>query len=324
MTGVAGNQWVMKLGKQSGKGTPQTTPTLALNYTEGFGPSPRRDIINLAETDSSRQQGDPVVVGMGVEGPAGHYLRPSEAHKLFDYLLGSTVTTGGGADKTHTASSTAAGTAGYATIYKALGSNLCDRYVDCQPVSIQIQGGAGQVLTYSIQWVGLSYTLNETMPGSPSALTEAPLVYPQVTVTKAGSATAIVDSFELNINQGRTMILGDTGYSAADIAPGQYAVSGSLSLLFENDDDYNIFLGGSAGATTPATTIASETLVILAQETAVRSVAFDMDGISVTSYAPPGNTDGAPLRVNAEFSSRRQATLAGVLETIVKNQITTV
>lgn len=323
MTGVAGNSWTEKIGKQSAKGTPQTTPTHAFNFTGGGGPMPRTDTITLAETDANRQQGSIVKVGFGVEGAAEHYLRLSQFHMLADALLGSTVTTGA-TNFTHTSSSTAAGTTGYFTIYKALGTALCDRYVDCQLAQLQVAGGAGQALTAQATWMGLSFTLNETMPGSPAAPTDTPMVYPLVTVTKGGSATAQVSAFSITISQGRTIVQGDTGFSAADIAPGLIAVTGELTILFENDDDYNNFYGGAAAATTPTTTVVSEALNITALETANRSVAFDMDGVTLTSYAPPLNTDGSPIEVTATFVALRQATLAGLLEIVVKNQSATV
>jgi len=324
MPAVAGNAWALAVGKQAAKGTAQTTPGAKLKYTGGFGPAPNRSIINLAETDASRQIGDPVVVGYRVQGSSEHYLRSVEFHKIADLLLGTTVSTGAG-PYVHTASSPSSGTAGYATLYRALNSTaLVEQMIDCQIVSMQIRGGTEQVLTYACEWLGLSFVEGATDPVL-SVSNAAPLVYPHVTVTKAGSATAIVDSFELNINQNRSLILGDTGLAASQIVAGQYVVSGSLSLLFESDADYRTFHTGTAGGTTPTTTIASETLVLLAEANATTdSVTFDMDAISASTYEMTPNTDGAPLRATMEFSSRRGATLANVLEVITKNSVATV
>lgn len=316
----AGNAWTLAFGKQVAKGTPQTSPTMRLRYTGGFGPVSNRNMITLAETDASRQEGDPVVVGLRVEGTSEHYVRPNEYHRLADALLGSTATTGT-TDFTHTSSSTATGSAPYATLYKALATSvLVDRYSDCQISSHTIRGGAEQALTCTNEWLGLTALFGETDPGTPAVTSDRPLVYPDVTVTIGGSATAIVDSFEATANQNRTLVIGDTGLSAGDAVAGLFAVSGSLSVLFENDDDYREFHTGTSAGTTPGTVIASKTLNIVAAESATRSVAWDMDNVIITAYPVEGNTDGAPLRVAMTFRSKRGATLANVLEIITKNQ----
>ena len=132
MPAVAGNAWTLAVGKQAAKGTPQTTPTAKLKYTGGFGPAPDRTVINLAETDASRQIGDPVVVGYRVQGSSEHYLRSVEFHKIADLLLGTTVSTGAG-PYTHTASSPSSGTAGYATLYWAVNSTaIVTQMIDSQ------------------------------------------------------------------------------------------------------------------------------------------------------------------------------------------------
>lgn len=320
MAGQPGNAWTLAFGKQTAKGTPNTTPSMKLRYTGGFGPSPVRNFITLAETDAIRQQGDPVVVGTRVEGSSEHYIRPAEFHRIADAHLGSTATTGAGPNYTHTSSSTAAGSTPYVTLYKALASNvLVDRYQDCQINSLTCRGGAEQALTASLDWLGLVALLGQTDPaGTP--VSQNPLVYPHVTVTLGGSATGIVDSFEVTSNQGKTLIIGDTGLTAADTAAGLYAVSGSLSILFENQDDYREFHTGTAAGTSPGTTIAGKTLNITAAIDANTSVAWDMDDIVIESYPVEGNTDGSPLRVAMGFRSRRGAALANVLEIITKNQ----
>jgi hypothetical protein len=316
----AGNAWTLALGKQSAKGTPQTTPTARLRYTGGFGPVLNRNMITLAETDASRQEGDPIVVGLRVEGTSEHYIRPDEYHRFADLLLGSTATTGA-TNYTHTSSSTVSGSAPYATLYKNLGSGaLVDRYSDCQISSHTARGGAEQVLTCTNEWLGLVALMNQTDPGTPTVTSDRPLVYPDVTVTIAGVTTAIVSSFEVTVNQNRSQIIGDTGLSAGDNVAGLFGVSGSLEVLFENDDDYAEFHTGTTSGTTPGTVIASKSLNILAQENVNRSVAWDMDNIIITAYPLEGNTDGAPLRVAIAFRSKRGATLANNLEIITKNQ----
>ncbi len=317
----AGNAWTLQMGKQSAKGTPQTTPVARLRYTGGFGPTGLRNMITLAETDASRQEGAPVVVGLRVEGTSEHYVRPDEFHRLADAVMGQTTTTGA-TNYTHTAASTVTGSAPYYTLYKALaGTVLADRYTDAQISSLTIRGSAEQALSCTCEWLGLGFLANQTDPTPGATVTaDRPLVYPDVTVTIGGVATSIVDSFEVSVNQNRTLIIGDTGLSAGDNVAGLFSVSGSFSVLFENDDDYAEFLTGSTSGTTPATTIASKTLNIIAAENVNRSVAFDMDNIVITAYPVEGNTDGSPIRVPVTFRSKPGATLANNLEIITKNQ----
>jgi hypothetical protein len=315
-----GNALTLAVGKQSAKGTPQTTPTYKLRYTGGFGPDPAQTRITLAETDATRQQGDPIIVGHSVTGSSEHYVRPDEFGLLAYLSLGTLVTTGGGADKTHTISAATSGAVPYATLYKAQNvTAFVDRYVDCQINSVTVTGGAEQPLSMTTEWLGLSYTTGSTDPVLAS-VTTSPMVYPEVTVTKAAVATAVVQSFSLTWTNNRTLITGDTGTSAAEVAPGMFAVTGSLAIMFETDAERRLYLTGSGAGTTPATAVAAEALNILVQRTAVLSIAFDLDNVIPTAVTVPANTDGSPIIMGYEFQSKRDATLANVLEVIVKNQ----
>ncbi len=322
MAGIAGNAWTLQFGKQSAKGTPQTTPTMRMRYTGGIGsPSPNRNMIRAAETDASRQQGDPVVVGVRVEGTTEHYLRSDEFHRIADALLGSTATTGA-TNYTHTSSSTLTGTAPWVTLFKALGTTiLVDRYSDCQISQLVVRGSAEGFISYSVDWLGLQALLGQTDPTPGATVTaDRPLVYPDVTVTIGGITTDIVSDWELTITQNRSLIIGDTGLFAGDSTAGLFDVSGSFTVLMESDAYYREFHTGTTSGTTLGTTIASKTANILVQENVNRSVAFDMDNVNFTAVPVEGNTDGAPIRVAMAFASKRGATLANNLEIITKNQ----
>jgi hypothetical protein len=321
MPATPGNALTLAVGKQTAKGTPQVTPTYKLRYTGGFGPDPAQSRITLAETDATRQQGDPIIVGHSVAGSSEHYVRPDEFGLLAFLSLGTLVTTGAGADKTHTISATTSGAVPYATLFKAQNvTAYVDRYVDCQLNSVTVSGGAEQPLAVSMEWLGLSYTTGATDPVLAS-ITQSPMVYPEVTVTKAATAAAVVQSFSLTWTNNRTLVTGDTGTSAAEVAPGMFAVTGSLAILFENDQERRLFYTGSTAGTNPATAVAAESLNILAQRTATLSITFDLDNVIPTGVTVPANTDGSPIIMGYEFQSKRDATLANVLEVIVKNQV---
>lgn len=318
MPAVAGNAWTMAIGKQTAKGTPQTTPTYKLKAVSG-DVTPRRDILTLAETDASRQSGAQVVVGTGVEGTTEHYLRPDDFGLIAYLAMGANADTGTGPNYTHTA--TAASSSPYATLFKAINvTTLVDRYSDMRIGSLTVRGSAGGALTYSAAWQGLTALLGSTDPVL-SVVTQTPLVYPNVTVTKGGTTADIVDSFEITINQNPTLIIGDTGLSASEIVWGMFDVSGTMSLLFESDATYRAFHTGSTSGTSPTTTIFAEVLTILAEVTANLSVSFVMTEVEYTDYPVTNNTDGSPIRVAAAFRAKPQPAIANTLSIVTKNAI---
>lgn len=316
MAGVAGNAATLAIGKQSGKGTPQTTPAYKLKFTGG-DIAPARQIIQLAETDASRQAGASVVVGSSVTGTTNHYVRPTDFGMLAYAVMGANADSGA-TNFTHTATSSAS--APYFTLYKAINStSLVDQYVDCRAVSLNVSGSAGGALTCAVGWLGLSAVLGATDPVL-AAVTESPLVYPQVTVSKGGSDPGTVDSFSIDINQNATMLPGDSGLSNYDIQFGQFAVSGTMSLLFQNDQDYRAFNTGSTSGTALSSTIFAEALTLTATVNANLSVSFVMTQVEYTSYPVGLDVSGAPIRVSMGFRAKPQTTIANTLSIVTKNQ----
>jgi hypothetical protein len=319
MAVLAGNALELAIGKQSGKGTAQSTPQIRMHYISGFGPVPNRETILLAETDAARQEGDPVVVALDVRGQSEHYVRPQENRILTHGLMGQTSTSGSG-PYVHTATSTTSGTASYYTCYRSVNTSTeTTRMTDVQVSSITWRGGAGQALSATVEWFGLGSLVGQTDPGTPAAVTESPLVYPQVTVTKNSVHDGSVASFEITANQNRTPWQGDSGTSPFDVVPGMYSVTGSLVMLFQSDADWRKFFTGSTGGTTLGTTIGSEPLNIIAAAGANDSISWDFDNIFIQTYEPQHNTDGSPLTAALSFKSKRDTTLANVLEVVTKS-----
>lgn len=319
MPSIPGNAVTVALGKQTAKGTPQTTPQYKLKLTGG-GIDPVRDLLTLAETDATRQAGAQVVVGSHVEGTTEHYLRPTEFASIAYWALGANADSGS-TNYTHTA--TAASSGPYITMYDATNvSTLVNQYTDLRVNTLTVRGGAGQALTYSVAWTGLGATLGATDPVL-AATTETPLVYPNVTCTKGGATPGTIDSFELTIDQNASYIQGDSGLAAVDSVWGIFAVSGSLSLLFTDDQNYRAFHTGSTSGTQLSTTVFNESLTILAQINANLSVSFVMTQVEYTAYPVPINVDGSPIRVAATFRAKPQAVIANTLSVITKNQTAT-
>jgi hypothetical protein len=149
-------------------------------------------------------------------------------------------------------------------------------------------------------------------------------VYPEVTVTKNSVTTDIVTSFELTINQNRSLIFGDNGIGAAALVAGTLEVTGSMTILFQSDADYRAFQTGSTSGTTVNTSLYTQPLSITMVRDANTSVTFTMSNVILTAYDPPMNTDGSPIQVAAEFRSQRTSTLGNYITIVTKNQIATV
>jgi hypothetical protein len=320
---TAGNAWTLSTGIQSAVGTPNTTGHMKQTYTDGFGPRAARTFFDLAETDATRMAGDPVVVSVRVEGESGHYLRPEQFHRDAHLLMGQT-TSSGTTNYTHTATSTTSGSAPYATLIRALNATtLVEQMNDVQLSSLTVNGAAEAPITYTKTWVGRT-ALEGATDTALTPATSVPYTYPEVTVTKNSVTTDIVTSFSITANQNRSLVFGDSSISAAATVAGQFAVTGSLAILFESDADYRLFQTGSTSGTIPGTTITAQPLTILIQRDANTSVSFAMTNVILTAYDPPANTDGAPIIVGADFRSKRGATLGDVLTIVTKNQVATV
>lgn len=318
MAGVSGNIATLAVGKQSAKDTPQTTPTYKLKFTGG-NVEARRDTIQLAETDSSRQQGATVVTGTRVEGSSEHYVRPSSFGLLGYLALGAISTTGVG-PYVHTITPSASALP-YATLYKAIGSTiLVDRYSDCWISSLVLRGSAGGALTCSVNWMGLKALHGETDPVL-AVETATPLVYPDVTVTLGGSTTAIVESFEVTFDNQSQLIPGDTGIYHADHALGELQARGTMTLLFENDQEYRRHLTGTVGGTAPTTTVASQALTIAANAGASAIVEAIFAGVAWTEFPVNPDPGGAPIKVAAGFYSLPQAAIGDYAKLRVTNSV---
>jgi hypothetical protein len=319
MPGVSGNIATLSVGKQTAKGTPQATPTYKMKLTGG-NPEARRDTIQLAETDATRQQGATVVVGSRVEGTSEHYIRPPSFGLLAYLLMGANADSGAG-PYVHTA--TPANSSPYATLFKAIGGTvLVDQYSDCWVQSLTARGAAGGALTCSVNWLGLTPLHGSSDPVLTAEAT-TPLVYPDVTVTLAASTAAIVEGFELTIDNQTQMIQGDTGLYNSDMAHGELQVRGTLTMLFESDAEYRRHLTGTPSGTVPTTSVASQALTITASAGATAIVSFVFAGVAWTEVPVNPDPGGAPIKVAAGFYSLPQAAIGDYAKIITTNSVVT-
>lgn len=307
MAPVSGNFYTLAIGKQSAKGSAQTTPTYKLKVTGG-DISPSRQEFELAETDASRQQGSTVIVGAHVEGNPEFYVRPDDFGLLAYGLLGTNADGGTASNYVHVASMLNSGALPYFTIYKAVGSTvLVDRYVDVRLSGMKVKGQAGQPLSVELDVMGLTADFGQTDPVL-APVSQDPLVYPNVTVTKGGSAPGTVEAFELDITNNPLLIEADTGITPYDIVPGKLQVSGTMTVLFENDADYRAFHTGSTSGTTMTTTLYRQQLILNASVNANLGVQFLLNNVAYTAYPVAPDPSGAPIKVAIGFRSQRDAT----------------
>ena len=314
MPGQPGNYFTAAFGKQSAKGVAQPTPAFKARATGGFV-RPERQIVDLDETDSSRQATESVVVGSRAGGTMSHYLRSSE-YGLFAYAAMGAIASGGGI---HTLTST--GAAPYLTVHEAFGGNvLVNRYVDCRCIRHVVRGAVGGVFTVENTWAGISAGLGQVDPaGAASAAT--PLVWPNVTVTKGGTTADVISDIELSVDNGGEYIEGDVGMEPIDYVFGRFIVTGQITVLFEDDDHFREFHGGSAAAVVPGATLFSEDLLIDINRSSTDRVIWDMTEVQYTSYDLQPNAAGTPIRVPMAFRAKAQAAIADTLEIRVHNAV---
>lgn len=321
MAGHSGQFYVCGIGKQTAKGTPQTTPKFRMRLTGGVVvPDPQ--IIDLPETDSSIQRSRAVKVGQQIAGAIEGFVRTDELGLLAYGALGANATTGVG-PYTHTA--TAAAAAPYFTLYSIYDTTaLVDRYVDCRITEFGISGGAGQALAYSAAFLGITSTHGDTDPGAPAPSTLEPLVYPHVTVSFNGATTDIVEAFSIKSMKVGQAILGDTGMVPSDVVLGRWSVEGTLRVLFETDAIWRLWLTASTSGTATSQAMATAALSI----TASRAAASDQFVATVTAAEirkvtlvpdPAGN----PLFYDIEWSAQPQATIANTFSVATSNLIAT-
>lgn len=319
---VQGNTRLMYATIQSAKGVAAADPTHVFRLNGDAALNPNRELIQLPETDGSSQRPDNTVVGASPGGGWAGWLRASEFAFLARAIQGANADSGTNPNFTHAA--TPASTMPYLTLWDVIPGKQCTKYTDARLSQLTASGEALQGIQYSCQAVALSALLNQTEPTVPTApATDIAYSYPLVLVTVGGAAPLTHDSFSITINRNVILLRGDNGLAAYDSFPGLYVVEGSFRKIYENDDDYAKFHGGSAAATALTTTVFTETLDLLVAENANRSVRWVSSGIEYTEVTVPVNVDGSPILQTLSFSTKRQATWANNMTVTTKNALAT-
>lgn len=335
MAGLVGNNawWMVK--KQSAKGTPATLE--AAELTAGVGNekqkafklpfaggdiSPNRVFGQLAETDSSRDQGVSYAKVGGVQGNPEAYVRDRSVGLLLTLALGADAVTGGAGKWVHKITPTT--TLPYATVWAAVAEKLFEKYTDCMVSSVNIKSTAGEPLQIAANVIGVKTLREETDPTTTVKIpVEAGTVYNynNAAVELSGGVTHQIGSFDLTINNNVVSQQTDT-FTPLDVIPGQRQIDLTFDLLFETLVEYEKFNYGNFGAASERTAESSALYSTAASFVfslgADNSIGFAVPAIAYESFPIAPNTSGAPIIATVKAVAQRATP---IITATVKNQI---
>jgi hypothetical protein len=321
MAGLRGNQAWLMAAKQTAKGA-AATPATATTYKNPFSGGsigPVRETDNLAETDANRDQGVSFVTTSGVEGSPEFYVRDASAGFWLFAALGADAVTGTMPNFSHVI--TPANTLPYITVWRDIADTLFEQYRDCKVSTLTISADAGAPLNATAAIQGLQATRLTTDPSTAPAIALANSTvynYNDATVTLGGSATALVRSFELSIDNNVSRQQTDD-VVPYDVVEGQRVVSLSFDLIFETLTEYNSFHYGGAAGTTISPNIYTTSAVFNFSKGANNSIAFNLPSIAYSEFPVEPNAGGDPITVSVRAVAQRGA--SPVVTATVANQV---
>lgn len=306
MAPIPGNNAVLGIAQQGGKGTPNTSPDFVLGYTGTPALEAQPVLVTLEETDASAQAGIDLVVGTEPGGNTEHYLRPTSFASIAEAFMGQSA--GGVAspdlDQPY-----------YTLIEDHAEGTFVKQINDARLGELVVTAQNRQVITWTGTWVGLSY---EYGGGSIGAITEieTPVAWPQVQVIRADLHPGTCNSITLTMNRNMTRVPGDQGYANIDAVAGLFNVTGEMVVLFESDEDARAFATGSPTGTVATSTLYTESLSLIAQFEDLSGVEFRMAEIQFTNVAIGVNTNAEPAYATISFKTVRQPDIADNLSII--------
>lgn len=323
MSLIPANTEYLAFGIQADKDTPASSPELYIALEDcSLEPNPTK--IQLAESDASAQQGNKAVVGATPGGTIRKYLRPSEDDYLIYALLGKS-TDGGTTPKTHTIAidDAAPFETPYLSVWQVWPGIGTVRYDGCRiaQATITRQPGAAAEVEYTI--TGLKATMGVSEP-TPTFIDELPFTGAEFTATIGGSAPGTVNQATLTISRNTGRYPGDQGLTSYDVPNGLVAVGGNLEIAFENDDLWRAANTGTTGGTVLTTTLYEQSLNLSYVRGSNLKAEFDMNAIQIDNFRTALRTDGSPAVSTFDFTSKRQATIANLIEALFWNNITSI
>lgn len=267
--GWSGNVATWGFAKQSAKGVAAANPAIKTKFTGG-NVKPSREMARLVETAGTRDWGPSYTSRAGVVGNPACYARPDDMASLAFYALGANVDAGAG-PFTHTANPIDTDIP-YITVFKMAAATtgvaaILEKFTDCKINSMTVRGQSGQPLECELDIIGITPTFLASNDGI-AITTQSPFIYDQFTVTKAGGAVNTVDAFEFTITNGLKPMQGNGAILPYDVFPGERQVSGFITILYENTDNYRSFHYGGVAGTTVSRNVFAESLVLTATQSA--------------------------------------------------------
>jgi Phage tail tube protein len=325
VSGWSGNVATFGFAKQTVKGTPAATPAIKTKFVGG-NIKPDRVMGRLVETAGTRDVGPSYTSRSGVSGNPSMYARPDDLASLSLYALGTNVDSGTNPNYTHTA--TPADTdLPWLTIFKMLaattgGSAILERFTDCKVDKMTLRGQAGQPLEVALDIVGITPTFLAANDGV-AVTVQSPFVYDQLTVSKGGASVLTVDAFEIIVENNLQVMMGNGAITPYDVFPGERKVSGFITLLYENTDNYRTFHYGTTGGTAASRLVFAEQLILTATVNANLSFAATINSATYTDVPVEPSAAGDPIMSQMAFEAEPNP--GGSLATFVtKNQLATV
>jgi hypothetical protein len=322
--------------KQTARGTAATPaiPAVAVSGAykmpfSGGNIGPVREVDNLTETDSSRDRGTAYVTNGGVEGSPEFYVRGGSIGFWLNAVLGTD--TAGGTLPNYTHTFTPADALNYYTIWRSMGNTLWEAYRDCKVGSLAFSVEAGGALSATVGIQGLQASRLTTDPsvapaiplvGSGTALDDAVFTYNDRPaagiVTLGGSATALVRSFDLSIENNLTRQQTD-GLVPYDVVEGTREISLGFDLIFESLDEYNKFHYGGAAGVAIAPGIFTTSAAFTFNKGTNNELSFTLPRIAYEEFSIEPNPGGDPVVASVRAMGQRGAT--PVISVALKNQV---
>lgn len=323
MAGLRGNTAWILAQKQTVKGTAATIAAASAykNPFTGGNIGPVREVNNLAETDSARDQGISFVSSSGVEGSPEFYARDASAGFWLWAALGADAVTGSMPNFTHAI--TPAQALPYITVWRNIADTLYEEYRDCKVGSLSFSAEAGQPLTMTANVQGLQATRLTAAPdqATPIAIQSGYVYnYNDATVTLGGGATALVRSFELTIENNVSRQQTDN-VIPYDVYEGQRQVSLSFDLIFETLAEYNKFHYGGAAGTAISSAVFTTSATFVFANGVNNEIGFSLPSIAYEEF--PVEPDAGGDAITASVRAVAQRSGSPVVTATVKNQVAT-
>lgn len=325
MAGLRGSTgWVMA-ARQPTFGT-LATPAAATTFKSalvGGGVGPTRVINHLAETDASRDQGNPFVSQDGVAGAPELYARDDSIGLWLLAVLGADAVTGTTPNYTHVL--TPASVLPYISVWRNVSDTLFESFTDCKVSTVTVAAQAGQPLTVTTGLSGRTPTRltadpSGPPPTAPNILLDAAQVYNynNAVVTLSGGVTALVSQFDLTIENTVTMQQTDN-VVPYDVVEGQRIVTLNFDLIFATLNEYNAYHYGSTSGTTVSPNIYTTSADFLFSIGANNSIEFSLPSIAYEDFPVDVNAAGNPIVVSVKAVGQRSG--SPIVTATVKNQV---